>query len=1002
MSDSSNARMGKLAILVAVVALLAGANSLRNELVYDAQFLVKSNATFRDAADQESLSGRVLALNQLFQETFWDGVNRTQPVSRRILGQFLYRPLMLWPMGLIYVTVGDASLAYNILNLVYHLLAALLVFRLALLLGAGRRASACAALLFAAHPIHSEAIAYVAGLGETQSVLLALCSTVLYLTAATPTGLRPGRALLSLLAFAAAVFTKESAAMVVVLLLLADVARGENAPRWSLRLPFYLAFLLIIAVDMYVRYRVCGHLVPDAGLIGRLDNPLSTEGLLVRLATGVTLFTKAIQLFLLPIGLSADYSFNQLPIARSLADPFAATSFAVCAVMTVAGFCSLRRRPALGFGLLAFLFAFGAVSNIPVVIGTIFGERLLYLPSVGLCLAAGALLDGALRFAAARSEVAARVARGVFWAVLVVLCLATYARNRKYQSIDVLYEDMVETAPQSARAYYQRGELERKRGAAGHRESFSLSAYDFRKAIEILPEFHPARIQLATVLGQAGKADEALKVLQEAWAVLPDDPKSKPYRDQIVQTRALVLAAAGGGSDPVQTREILEELTTMLEEHLRADPSDTASAVALGLIYLKTGRAEEADALASGHLLSHPDDDTLMALKIQAIFQRGELEEGRRLLDAFGESTVPDAQKTVDLYRGILAIEEATKKEEDAEADARTLWQDALERLTAFTGKYPDEAEGFYYRGYTLLHGFSDRIEQALEDLLKCVNLKPSHEQVFYAIGQVLIARGNFAETGQTLQYFEELKKIYPDNGQFWLVYGRVLGGYGKHEEAVQAYDKAIALGWNGAMAQGLRAMELIELDRGAEALDILEREEKALSLQGPTMARHKGIVLFELERLEDAAKQFDNALKMAQQDGRYAGQVPDLKLQLAKTLLRLPGRESEGFRVLIDLLDRVEKLAASPQEEVLKGYELKTLRELKPYVHLQLSWAYGNVPSLLDQDLALSMLEQAREAAEELNMNAALRNDILPALIAAYEQRGRSEQAGELRKQLK
>ncbi|MBI4879238.1 MAG: hypothetical protein HY812_06210 [Planctomycetes bacterium] len=1001
MSDSSNARMGRLAILVAVVALLVGANALRNELVYDAQFLVKSNATFRDAAAQESLPGRVLALNQLFKETFWDGVNKTQPVSRRILGQFLYRPLMLWPMGLIYVTIGDASLAFNILNLAFHVLAALLVFRLAALLGAGRRASACAALLFAAHPIHSEAIAYVAGLGETQSVLLALCSMVLYLTAATPAGVRPGRALLSLLAFAAALFTKESAAMVVVLLLLADVARGENAPRWSLRLLFYLAFLLIIALNVYARYRVCGHLVPDAASIGRLDNPLSTEGWMVRLATGVTLFTKAIQLFLLPLGQSSDYSFNQLPIARSLADPYAATSFAVCALMTVIGFLSLRRRPALGFGLLVFLFAFGAVSNIPVVIGTIFGERLLYLPSIGLCLAAGALLDAALRLAAARSEVAARAARGVFWAVLVVLSVVTAGRNSKYQSIEVLYNDMVETAPQSARAYYQRGELERKLGAEGHRESFSLAAYDFRKAIEILPEFHPARIQLATVLGQAGKADEALKVLQEAWSLVPDDPKSKPYRDQIVQTRAVILAAAGGGSDPVQTREILQELTTMLEEHVREDPSDTGSAVALGLIYLKTGRAEEADALASSNLLNHPDDDTLMALKIQAVFQRGDLEEGRRLLDAFDESTVPDAQKTVDLYRGILAVEEAMHLEEASE-DAHTSWQDALERLTAFTGKYPDEAEGFYYRGYALLHGYTDRLDQALEDLLKCVQLKPSHEQVFYAIGQVLIARGNFEVSGQALQYFEELKKLYPDNGQFWLVYGRVLGGYGKHEEAVSAYEKAIALGWNGAMAQGLRAMEMIELKRGAEALEILEREEKELELQGPTMARHKGIVLFELERLEDAAKQFDHALRMAQQDARYTGQVPDLKLQLAKTLLRIPGRESEGFRVLVDLLDRVEKLAASPQEEVLKGYELKTLRELKPYVHLQLAWAYGTVPSLLDKALALDMLEKARQAAEELKMTAALRNDILPALISAYEEGGNSEQAEELRKKLK
>ena len=482
MTESTAPKPGRLWILVAVFALLAGINALRNELVYDGLVLVKSSATLDAAAAEESLPAKIMGLNALFAEGFWDGVNRKVDAALQVLGQALYRPLMNWAIGLVKVTLGDGATPYNVVNLLFHVITSVLVFTLAFRLTGKRSVAVIGGLLFAVHPIHSEAIAYVAGLGETQSVMLGLLSLVLYLGAATDTTFKPGRMALAVLAFAAALFTKEGAATVIVLMILADVVR-KDAPAMSRRVMMIGACAAIVAVNVWIRYDMFGRLSPDPTFITRLDNPLIHEGFIARLATGAMLYARSLQLFLVPLGQSADYSFNQLPVATSLFDPTALVALVLVGVLTVFGFSSLKRAPAVGFGVLAFLFTFGATSNILVPIGTIFGERLLYLPTVGLSIAAAVGIERLIAGAAKKGGAAPGLVRGLSVALMIGFLVLTWMRNAKYRDADTLYVDMVETAPDSARAHYQRGELARKHAYQGSRESLSAAAYDFKRVV---------------------------------------------------------------------------------------------------------------------------------------------------------------------------------------------------------------------------------------------------------------------------------------------------------------------------------------------------------------------------------------------------------------------------------------------------------------------------------------------------------------------------------------
>ncbi len=94
-------------------------------------------------------------------------------------------------------------------------------------------------------------------------------------------------------------------------------------------------------------------------------------------------------LLLLPLTLSPDYSFDAIPLATSLLDPrLLATLVALAAgggLLVWKG----RRHGILVLGAGWYLVTFLPTANLLVVVGTIFGERLLFLPSLAFRLLAG-------------------------------------------------------------------------------------------------------------------------------------------------------------------------------------------------------------------------------------------------------------------------------------------------------------------------------------------------------------------------------------------------------------------------------------------------------------------------------------------------------------------------------------------------------------------------------------------------------------------------------------
>jgi tetratricopeptide (TPR) repeat protein len=241
--------------------------------------------------------------------------------------------------------------------------------------------------------------------------------------------------------------------------------------------------------------------------------------------TAVKVIGKYLWLFVWPVSLSADYSYNAVPLfgwrPSNWEDAKALVALAVC---LCAGFLAVllavRWRRAGGPALFFLLFFFVALlptSNLVVFIGSIMAERFLYLPTVGLagCTVAAILALG--RHLPKRPS-----AMPIAWTALALVCFAftarTYARNADWRDDRSLWTSAVEVCPEAARPHYNLA-LEFERIPGGQSDAIA----EYQAALRIDPAFAEAHNNLANALARIpSRLPEAVAEYRAALALRPN------------------------------------------------------------------------------------------------------------------------------------------------------------------------------------------------------------------------------------------------------------------------------------------------------------------------------------------------------------------------------------------------------------------------------------------------------------------------------------------------
>jgi len=418
-------------VLIAITCLVFYGNTLQNDYAFDDSVVITENEF-----TLKGLSG----IPEIFGNNTFRGSYGNNPTVAR------YRPLSVATFAVEYQFLGLNPAFSHFVNVLLLILTSLVLYTLLSKLFGGPEPKdrlldfpLVAALLFIAHPIHTEVVANIKGRDELLMLLFALSAMMLTLQYLDT---RERRSLhWSFLLFLLALLSKENA---IAFLAIAPLTMYYYKPA---RRPVCLRALLPLAVASATFLGVMRLVLGNSGPIPPQDiitEPFAYATLSERFATALHTLGVYLRLLVFPHPLTIDYYPFHVKLAdwRSLSvwsSTLAHASLFLFALLNV------RRRSVIAYGILFYLFSLFVVSNLPFSIGTFMSERFMFVPSVGFVVIAAWLLT---------TRVFPLLKHGrLALLVLALPCLyKTYTRNQVWKTDFSLFTTDVATSQNSIKA----------------------------------------------------------------------------------------------------------------------------------------------------------------------------------------------------------------------------------------------------------------------------------------------------------------------------------------------------------------------------------------------------------------------------------------------------------------------------------------------------------------------------------------------------------------------
>lgn len=433
-----------------IVFLTAGiyGNSLRGDFVWDDRGIILDNTHYLK-------EGRNVFTS--FTEPFF---GKTP----------FYRPLLLVSFIVDYQLWGLNPFGYHLTNVVLHTLNAFLVYLLAFLLFRERIVALLSGLLFAAHPVQVEAVAWISGRNDVLLTLFSLLSVLLYLRwrCSLEGKWRPLCYLGFLLCYCSVLFTKESGIVVLLLFVLVDYFFRDELPHLpAKRSKTYLPLMLITALYIGARMAILGKTgmeIPGQDVISLF---------LTMAGTGAYYF----KMLLFPLAQSAS---PVLPSLISFKDPACIPPLGLIASLVVITLLCRKRFRQLSFLILWVAVSLVPVSGIvPLTLPAL--EHRLYLGSVCFCMLVPLLFSKTLLSPAPGASFAGRSRWGllIIAGLIFVYSTKTVARNTIWKDEYTFWSRTVHDSPSSLFAHNNLGIVYARAGE--HREAVRI----FKKALSL-------------------------------------------------------------------------------------------------------------------------------------------------------------------------------------------------------------------------------------------------------------------------------------------------------------------------------------------------------------------------------------------------------------------------------------------------------------------------------------------------------------------------------------
>jgi Flp pilus assembly protein TadD len=468
-------------LVITLVTFLCFANSLLGEFIFDDHVLIEENPSIKI----------ISKIFNLFLQSYW-GENNSDG---------LYRPLTHISFALNFFVNGLNTYGYHLVNILVHTINALLIYWISERYTKIKSLSLLCALLFSAHPVHSEAVAAIYGRPELMATMFLLIAWCFFIKSSQNNFWY----VLSLISYFLSLLCKESGIIFVGILLLVHICQETS---WTTRLkpsPKLLGYILTTIPYLILRVAVTKVLgIPKGGQI------LGNEPFLTRVFTMSYGYFKYFVLLIWPAKLYTDYDFSVIPKITNLSLPVFAYLLIIFGIIAIA-FWQLKHNPIISFAILFFFVTTSIISNIFLPTGILIAERTIYLSTLSISLLLAAICY--------RLYQQGWQTLAVTFSIVILLATSarTFYRNNDFQNDFALFSSIAKLSPNNSKANVSLGLYYEKIDELEKAEIY------YKRVLELFPEQSRTYGLLINLYLRQNRYSEAIAVANVAGVLFPKD-----------------------------------------------------------------------------------------------------------------------------------------------------------------------------------------------------------------------------------------------------------------------------------------------------------------------------------------------------------------------------------------------------------------------------------------------------------------------------------------------
>ncbi|KAM3869869.1 protein O-mannosyl-transferase TMTC3 [Diretmus argenteus] len=819
-------------------------NSLSCGFVFDDVSAILDNKDLRPSTP----------LSNLFRNDFW-GTPMAEERSHKS-----YRPLTVLTFRLNYVFSELSAASYHLLNVVLHAVVCVLFLRVCRLF-LDKTSSLVAALLFAVHPIHTEAVTGVVGRAELLSSIFLLAAFLAYTRSTgadhsivwTPIAL-------TVVLVAAATLCKEQGITVVgiccvhevfvaqgftlpmLLDTLLQVLRGKDGFPYAVLQTLLKLIVLIISTLLLVIVRV-QVIQSQLPVFTRFDNPAAVSPTPTRQLTFNYLLPVNAWLLLNPSELCCDWTMGTIPLVESPLDLRNLATLSFYTLLGLLAYHSLRYRHSSAktviMALSLIVLPFIPASNLFFPVGFVVAERVLYVPSMGFCV----LVAHGFRIVSHKGHL-----KRISWLMIGVLltthAVKTFNRNWDWESEYTLFTSALKVNKNNAKLWNNVGH------ALENQNNYEKALRYFLQATQVQPDDIGAHMNVGRTYKNLNKSKEAEDAYLIAKSLMPQIIPGKKYATRVAPNHLNVYINL---ANLIRTNDSrLEEADQLYRQAISMRPDFKQAYISRGELLLKMNKPTEArDAYLRALELDRTNADLWYNLAIVNI----EMKEPSEALKNFNHALELSPRHKLALFNSALLMQESGEPKFRPEANRRFL---------IYVEEEPEDANGYFNLGMLAMD--ADENAAAERWMLKAIRLQTGFRSALFNLA---LLYSQSRREMDALPVLDELLRHHPEHIKGLILKGDILMNHKKDTRGAKTCFERI-LRMDPTNVQGKHNLCVVyfeerDLPRAERCLE----ETLALAPNEEYVRRHLSIVRSKMAAMSAAGQPLSSVEGAKEEKGK-------------------------------------------------------------------------------------------------------------------------------------